>query len=275
MSDMATQMNWADLIEEAAKGGAGEPLPIGDYDVQVVEAEAKMSGTGKLMFKTKNRVIAGPYVGRHVWNNYVVSPESPNALGFFFQHMAVMGLDRAYFAQQPPPAVVAQQLLGRTARFGIQHRMYNNAMTMDVKSVTTCLTQASAIPAQAAPGVPVMPRAGVPAPQPAMAPPQMPVAAPAPQPAPVPQPVAPMPAPVPQPVAAPAPIPQPTPMPVPQPVYDPATANVPQSAQPMYDPNAVAAPVPVPMPAPMPMPQPAPVAAPVGVPAPAPGVPPF
>ena len=110
-----TTVNWGELLEVAAQGGSFEPLPDGSYEVVIKEAEHKITSGGKLMFVVKFQVIAGPHTNRLVWNNFVISPESPNAMSFFFQHMSVFGLVRDFFASQPTPDVVVQHLLNKPA----------------------------------------------------------------------------------------------------------------------------------------------------------------
>lgn len=213
-----TTTAWSDLLEAAGSGF--EALPAGDYDCQCTSAEATQSGNGKLMFKCIFTVTTGPHAGRKVWNQFVVSPENPNALGFFFQHMAAMGLDRAYFAQNPPPEHVAAALLNRVCRLtvGIQQKgqyagrnevsKVSSAGAVAAAGMAAGVPQALPTQVQAPmPGAPVMPVPQAPAPvMPAAPQVPQPVMPAAPQPVAQPQapamPVAPAPA---MPVAPPVP----------------------------------------------------------------------
>lgn len=87
-----TTMSWDELIKNSA--GSFDPVPNGDYDVLCVEASAAQTQNAKAMVKAKFRIQGGPHDGRHLWNQFVISPENPNALSFFFQHMKVFGIDR-------------------------------------------------------------------------------------------------------------------------------------------------------------------------------------
>lgn len=226
-----TTIPWSDLI---ASAGAGfEPLPNGDYDVQCQSAEATKSSNGKDMFKCVFVVTAGPHAGRKIWNNFTISPENPNALGFFFQHMAALGLDRTYFAQNPSPEHVAQVLVGRVCRMGLacEFRAGQNR-----NNVTTIVSAGAVAAAGIAAGVPQaiqLPQA------PQIPQPQVPQV-------PQPQPVPTAPAPVPQMPQIPVPQPQvaaPPPMPV-APVPQVPVAPAPQVPQvPVAPQPAVAAPV--------------------------------
>jgi len=85
-------LNWGDLIKEAGESGNYDPLPDGDYDVLVVEATHKMTQSGKTMFSVKAQVEGGAHNKRLVWDNLVVSPDSPAALGIFFKKMHALGV---------------------------------------------------------------------------------------------------------------------------------------------------------------------------------------
>lgn len=223
-----TTVNWQELINNAG-GGSFEPLPIGDYDVVVAEANVATSSNGKLMFKTKLQVIAGPYASRLIFNQFVVSPESPGALGFFFQHMAVLGLDASFFASNPAPEQVAAALLNRPCKVTIKHGTYQGQPSMDVDKVLPPTPGLSAGAAQPQSQPTMAPAPGAPAPQPQMQP---------------------------------QPAPQPGAFPAPAPMAPPA-----QPAQPGYVQPAPAAPA-APGVAPVPAPGFAPPAATPGAPAP-------
>lgn len=167
-----------------ANAGSGfDPLPPGDYDVEIVKSEAKQSSSGKTMFAVQMKVLNGPNANRVVWNQFVVSPENPNALSYFFQHMAILGLDAQFFAANPPEATVASALVGRRCTVTLDQRTWQGTIRNNVKS----LKKLAGVPA-----APAAPAAAPAAPAPA---PAAPAAAPAP--APVPEPPA-----TPQPPAA-------------------------------------------------------------------------
>lgn len=150
---MATA-NFADLLKAAEDAGFSN-CPPGTYDVRVAEATAKTTGAGKDMIVVKYEIIGGPHGGRKVPNNFVISPENANALGFFFRHMQAMGLDAAYFSQNPSPQQVATDLVGKTCRIEVGTRVWNGEEREDVKKVLAPLSGAEtpAAPAPAAPAV--------------------------------------------------------------------------------------------------------------------------
>lgn len=116
-------INWLDL-QKAAGDAAFTPLPNDVYDVFVDEAEATKTSTDKDMIKVKFKVQNGPHEGRGIFNQFVISPDSANALAFFFRHMAALGLDEAFFAANPPLQHVAATLVGRACRIKVSTREY-------------------------------------------------------------------------------------------------------------------------------------------------------
>ena len=97
-------LNWGDLVKEAGDVGGFDPLPDGDYDLTIVEAQAKATQTGKTMFAIKAQVQTGAHAKRLVWDNLVVSTDNPAALGIFFRKMNSLGLGREFFATSPSNA---------------------------------------------------------------------------------------------------------------------------------------------------------------------------
>lgn len=172
-------LNWQQLLQDS--GGAYEPLPIGDYDVQVDKAEATTSSTGKPMFKVTFKVITGPHNTRLVRTQFVVSADNPNAMAMFFTHMNAMGLDKNFFNANPTNEQVAYALLGRAACISIQHRVWEGRQQMDVRSVKAPRVQAP--PTASSPLPPPAPATSAPAPAPAPAVPPMPSVPVAPAPA--------------------------------------------------------------------------------------------
>lgn len=239
-----TSIDFGQLMKEAGEGF--QPVPSGPYNVQLVKAEAVTSGTGKPMIKVRLQIIGGPHDGRQLFDQFVITAGNPTALSFFFEHMAAFGLDRSFFASNPPLDSVAATLIGRQALVSVGIKQYKGADRNEVQSYNAIAGgQVGGIGPSAAVGpgpAAMVPQATPPA---VVAPaPVAPVAAPvAPAPAPaapavapppaaiVPPPVAPVAAPVPPQVAAPVPEQQvPAPVaPVPEP---PAAVTPPQAPAP-------------------------------------------
>jgi hypothetical protein len=155
---MATA-NFADLLKAAEDAGFSN-CPPGTYDVRIVEGVAKTTSAGKDMIVVKFEIIGGPHGGRKVPNNFVISPENANALGFFFRHMRAMGLDSAYFSQNPSPQKLAADLVGKVCRIEVGTRVWNGEEREDVKKImppSQGAAPAPTVPAVTTPTAPAAP----------------------------------------------------------------------------------------------------------------------
>lgn len=157
---MATA-NFSDLLKAAEDAGFSN-CPPGTYDVTVVEGVAKTTGAGKDMIVVKYQIVGGPHAGRKVLNNFVISPENATALGFFFRHMHAMGLDGAYFSQNPSPQQVAAALVGKSCRIEVGTRTWNGEEREDVKKIMPASAGQPTTPVQDVAPAPVVSKAADP-----------------------------------------------------------------------------------------------------------------
>ena len=179
---MTSTVNWADLVQQAGDAATSsnyEPLPDGDYELKVVDAQATTSASGKPMFKVTTEVQGGAYAKRRVWDQLVVTADNPKAMNMFFMKAGAMGLGREFWSANPGNAQVEQALMGRSFRATLGTRTYNGNQSNEIKryfpAQAAAPTAASAEPAAAAPA----PAAAAPAPTPAAAPAPAPAPAPA------------------------------------------------------------------------------------------------
>lgn len=163
-----SHIEWGTLFNDA-KTASFEALPPGEYDVYVAEAEAKVAQTsGKQMIKTKLQVESGPHAGRIVWNNHVLSPDSPQAMGFWFREMKAWGLDTEYFTQGTPSMeMIAADLVGRRARIKTDKRTWNDQEQTDVKQIKPAVGPAPVAGSPAPSAAPAPSATPSPAPKPA------------------------------------------------------------------------------------------------------------
>jgi hypothetical protein len=141
-------IDWNTLLETAGSGSF-EPLPPSEYEVEVEKAEAKKaSQSGKTMFVVTFKVTTGPYANRKLWNNYVVSPESEGAMGFFFRHMKAFGLNAEFFKGNPHEDTVAAALVGKKVKLEVGQRTWQGEIKNDVKNTkpSTAVATGSAAP---------------------------------------------------------------------------------------------------------------------------------
>lgn len=125
--------SWAELAEQAGDTGFAA-LPAADYDLKVLTSEAKSTSGGKTMFKLTTEVTSGPYKGRRIWANLVVSPENPVALNIFFRQMAAIGIDKQYFATNPSDHNVAAELVGKEFRGQVVIKQWQGEDRNEIKS---------------------------------------------------------------------------------------------------------------------------------------------
>lgn len=124
-------IDWASLHKDATT------TLEGDFPVVIVEAEAKKTASGdKDMIKYKAKIESGPYVGRPVWGNFTVSPESPGAMRILFAHWAVLGIDGTFFQANPQATVhqIAQAMIGRKATVTLGVRQWNGQDREEVQA---------------------------------------------------------------------------------------------------------------------------------------------
>lgn len=149
---MAEEIVFSDLLKQAeASGYTFSALPANEYDTKIASAEVRQTGTGKNKIVVRFQVTSGPFSGRTVFNDFVLSPGNPNAMVIFFRQMAAMGLDGSYFAQNPPLSKVAADLNGREQRLRLGIR---NWQGVDRNSVLQIMAPAGG--GNGVPGGPVV-----------------------------------------------------------------------------------------------------------------------
>jgi len=129
---------WNDLLKEAQSSGGGasyEPLPNGQYDVKIVKSAHKIAQSGKSMFEVEMQVMTGPHANRRVWNRFVVTPDNPKALGYFFSNMRILGLNTEFFSGGPSDDQVASALEDKMCRIEVGQSEYNGSVRNEVKKV--------------------------------------------------------------------------------------------------------------------------------------------
>lgn len=88
----------------------------GDYAVVVDKAEFKLTQkNSEPMWVLTLKVTAGPYTGRTIRHNLVLSSTHTFMVNRFFSHMAVLGLDASFFDANPSPDAVSIAVTGRHA----------------------------------------------------------------------------------------------------------------------------------------------------------------
>lgn len=115
---------YRDLL--TARRDAGfEMMPVGTYDVKVVDAEAPKK-EGSMGFIVRFEVTSGPFAGRKFKNwmtlSQVVIEQYPGLIDAWFREMAALGLTDAFFEAEPANEQTIAALKGRTAQAQVGRR---------------------------------------------------------------------------------------------------------------------------------------------------------
>ena len=68
---MAIRLDFSNI-----EGGEFEPIPAGDYLVEIEKCEAKTSSSGNDMLTMTFNVVEGDYAGRKIFDNYVLTEKA-------------------------------------------------------------------------------------------------------------------------------------------------------------------------------------------------------
>lgn len=133
----------------------------GDYPVVVDKVTYKRTQKDAPMWVITLKVTAGPYTGRTVGLNLVLSSEHNFMVKRFFNFMAALGADDKFFDAEPSPDAVSLHITGRhaiaTFEAGKEFRGEVREEVTALKAATgnvsvgvgTSLPQASSLPAAA------------------------------------------------------------------------------------------------------------------------------
>jgi hypothetical protein len=147
--------SFADLQKVADEAGFAL-VPNGTYQAVVAKgAKVAKSSNDKEMIKVAFDLLPGQPAKGKVFTQFVLSPENPAALGFFFRHMEALGLNREYFSSNPSLEQVAAALEGRSATIEVSTRKWNDQDRNEVKSIKPPKTGSNGVAAAPKPaGVP-------------------------------------------------------------------------------------------------------------------------
>ena len=111
----------------------------GDFVVRCIEATPTKNSNGDDMIKAKLQIIAGPYTGRNLPNNFNIIPSNVPALQMFFSHMNNFGLDEAYFAKLPNGEAgvhqIARDLVGRVVEVTVGARKWQGVERENIEKI--------------------------------------------------------------------------------------------------------------------------------------------
>lgn len=119
-----TTARYKDLIQQRRDAGF-ELMPVGTYDVKVVNAEVPQKGNA-MGFIVQFEVLNGPEAGRKFkhWMTLseTVMQQYPGLIDLWFKEMAALGLNEAFFESEPSNEQTMNALKDRTGRAEIGRR---------------------------------------------------------------------------------------------------------------------------------------------------------
>ena len=110
-------INWKDIIEAADEEAVS--VPHGEYDVVCDRAEAGTTSTGKEKIKCVFHVEGGPYHGKSIYRDLIISPDNPKALLMVIRQLMNMGLSKDWIASTGSVDEVAEKLAGRRCQIKV------------------------------------------------------------------------------------------------------------------------------------------------------------
>jgi hypothetical protein len=131
------QKSWAEMLDESASESANsgnfDPIPEGEYELKITNAESRFSGSGKKMYVVTAEVQDGPYASRKLWHNFVITEDNPKAMNIFFGNMEALGIAKDYFRSNPADDAIVKALLGRKFRGAVGKRIYNDRERNEIR----------------------------------------------------------------------------------------------------------------------------------------------
>ena len=105
----------SDMIDFKKLRETANTVLQGDYPVVADKVTYKKTQTDKHMWTVNLKVTAGPYAGRVVTHNMVLSPELDFAVKRWFREMDALGADEKFLDTKPSPDAICAQIQGRHA----------------------------------------------------------------------------------------------------------------------------------------------------------------
>lgn len=182
---MTGAIQWGKLLDGAKTMPSFDPIPEGDYYVQVSKSEVAPTTKGEVMFKYQAVVQAGPHAKRILFGNIVIpaptAEKHDQRAAFLLRDLKAIGLADEFIATQPQPADLSAALVGCSFTASVTIREYKGKLSNNINRI------------KKATGAPVAGIAAAPIPSGYTPAPAAPVPAPAPAPAPAAQPSIPLP----------------------------------------------------------------------------------
>lgn len=129
---MTMPLRFGDLYKESAD--ALKPLPDGEYEAVVSDAEATKSQNDKPMIRIKLAVTTPGGQKKVIPTQLVVSMENPTALAIFFRHMEAFGLGADFWTNDTRLEDAVAAMRDRRVRVVLGTSSWNDQPRNDVKN---------------------------------------------------------------------------------------------------------------------------------------------
>lgn len=143
-------INWKDLMESASDSNY-DPLPADQYDVTLSTVELVKSASGKDMFKIRHKVESGPYAGRIVFDQWVISLDNDEkgaqSRSILARKMRAVGIDPAFFASAPSTEAVGKTMIGKRCSIRVSIREWQGQSRNQVDAIIPAKSQGPSAPA--------------------------------------------------------------------------------------------------------------------------------
>jgi hypothetical protein len=134
--------------------------------------KVSQTSTEKTRYTINPAVEVGPRANARIFHDFIISPESPKAMAFFFRDMQALGLDAAFFATNPSDETILRALVGRRFTADAYKETYNGKEKNRLRNIRAAVGTAPTGPASPsiAGPAPIAAGGGIPTPQAAPAP---------------------------------------------------------------------------------------------------------
>lgn len=178
---MSGAIEWGKLLDGAKSVPSFNPLPDGDYLVEISKSEVAPTSKGEVMFKYQAVVQAGPHAKRVLFGNIVIpaptAEKHAQRAAFLLRDLKALGFADEYIATQPQPQDLSNALVGRQFTAAVTTREYQGRTSNNINRIKPASAAGmvagvspAPVPAGAPTGYAPAPAAVAPAPAPAPAP---------------------------------------------------------------------------------------------------------
>lgn len=146
---MSPLKSWSSLMDEAKEvSNTFELLEDNTYQFVIKDLpKVSQTSTEKTRYTINPSVEVGPRANARIFHDFIISPESPKAMAFFFRDMQALGLDAAFFATNPSDEAILRALVGRRFTADAYKETYNGKEKNRLRNIRAAVGTAPTGPA--------------------------------------------------------------------------------------------------------------------------------